>query len=119
VPTMPPHRCAVCHTLVLARTCPHCRTRRDLARPNASARGYTSTRWRQLRAQKLQHDPLCSVCLAAGRTMAATQVDHLDRHDGPDDPRFWDWSNLDSKCASCHSRKTALHDSAFVHRGDR
>jgi 5-methylcytosine-specific restriction protein A len=54
-------------------------------------------------------DPRCSVCQAV-----ATEVDHLVRHDGPDDPRFWDWKNLDSKCHRCHSRKTATQDSTFA-----
>jgi hypothetical protein len=46
--------------------------------------------------------------LPEGRShVAATEVDHLQRHRGPDDPLFWIWSNLDSKCKPCHSRKTA------------
>ena len=113
---VPVHRCSSCSRLVQGR-CPHCVKTRDLARPNANARGYNSARWRQLRAHKLQLDPLCSVCLAAGRTTIATDVDHLERHDGPTDPRFWLWSNLDSKCHACHSRKTATQDSTFAKVG--
>jgi 5-methylcytosine-specific restriction protein A len=29
---------------------------------------------------------------------------------------FWDWSNLRSMTASCHSRKTATEDGGFGHR---
>jgi 5-methylcytosine-specific restriction protein A len=54
--------------------------------------------------------------LAAGRTVIATDVDHLERHDGTNDPRFWDWANLDSKCHACHSQKTAREDSTFANR---
>ena len=46
----------------------------------------------------------------------ATDVDHLERHDGPDDPKFFDMNNLDSKCHACHSRKTATVDSTFANR---
>jgi 5-methylcytosine-specific restriction enzyme A len=67
---------------------------------------------------KLAHSPLCSVCYAAGRHVAAKDVDHLDPHDGPSDPLFWLWENLDSKCHSCHSRKTATTDSTFANRRD-
>lgn len=112
---LPSHRCSSCSRLVQGR-CPHCRQARDRARPNAHARGYTSERWLKLRALKLSHDALCSVCLAAGRTTAATDVDHLERHAGPADPRFWEWQNLDSKCHACHSQKTATQDSTFARR---
>jgi 5-methylcytosine-specific restriction protein A len=61
-------------------------------------------------------DPLCSVCLSAGRTVPATDVDHLVPHAGPADPKFWEFQNLDSKCHRCHSRKTATQDSTFARR---
>ena len=110
---LPFHRCSSCRQLVQGR-CPHCVKTRDRARPNANARGYNSARWLQLRALQLAEAPLCSVCLAAGLTVIATDVDHLIRHAGPDDPRFWDAQNLDSKCHACHSRKTATQDSTFA-----
>jgi len=80
----------------------------DRQRGTAAQRGYCSARWRKVRASKLQIDPLCSQC---GRI--AEHVDHLRAVDGPDDPRFWLWANLDSKCASCHSRKTIAMDGGF------
>jgi 5-methylcytosine-specific restriction protein A len=116
MPLMPSHRCSTCGSLVTGR-CPHCRRQRDTRRPDANARGYTSQRWRRLRAHKLALDPLCSVCLTAGCRVAATDVDHLEPHAGPDDPRFWLWSNLDAKCHACHSRKTATQDSSFARPG--
>jgi len=116
MPTMPAHRCGTCGSLVAGGRCQVCVRQRDRRRPNANARGYNSARWLKLRAAKLQLDPLCSVCAAAGRLTAATDVDHLERHDGPDDPRFWLFSNLDSKCHQCHSRKTATQDSTFARR---
>jgi 5-methylcytosine-specific restriction protein A len=113
MPTMPPHRCSTCGALVTGR-CPDCRQQREQRRPNAAQRGYLSPRWRELRARKLRHDPCCSACLLAGRRVPATEVDHRERHDGPNDPRFWLWDNLNSLCKRCHSSKTARQDSAFL-----
>ncbi len=83
-------------------------------RPNASERGYASARWRKLRGRKLAEAPLCEECAKAQRVTAATEVDHVKPHDGPDDPLFWDWENLSSKCKPCHSRKTATQDGGFT-----
>jgi 5-methylcytosine-specific restriction protein A len=116
MPMMPSHRCPTCGNRITGR-CGYCRRSRETARPNAAARGYNSVRWRQLRAAMLELHPLCSVCTLAGRVEPATDVDHLERHDGPDDPKFWLWSNLDSKCHQCHSRKTATQDSTFARTG--
>ena len=65
---------------------------------------YNTTRWRKLRKAKLGRDPFCEYC-PHGRFTLATQVDHKKaiKHGG--DP--WDWDNLTSACASCHSRKTS------------
>ena len=37
---------------------------------------------------------LDTLCLAAGRRVIATDVDHFERHRGPDDPKFWDLTKL-------------------------
>jgi len=105
---MAPRRCPTCHALVTSERCPTCVRTRDRRRGTAAQRGYCSARWRKLRAAKLQIDPLCSVC-----GVIAEHVDHLQAVDGRDDPRFWLWANLDSKCASCHSRKTIAADGGF------
>ena len=114
---LPPRRCPTCHRLAPGGRCFFCIQAYEARRDNANSRGYCSARWRQLRAQKLATDPLCSVCLAAGKTVAASDVDHLRRHHGPNDPLFYEWTNLSSKCHSCHSRKTATEDSIFANRG--
>ena len=97
--------------------CPTClqarRMASDAQRPSASARGYTSARWRKLRAMKLAESPVCETCSLMGRTTAATEVDHIVPHNGPSDPLFIEWGNLSSKCKSCHSRKTATADGGF------
>lgn len=78
----------------------------DQTRPSASARGYTSDQWREIRRQVLKRDPWCTTC---GRARS-TRADHTipKRQGGTDD-----LSNLKGKCESCHNRKTAL-DSGFV-----
>ena len=113
---MPPRRCSTCNSLFTAHRCRTCTRQADQRRGSASARGYCSARWRKVRAQKLAADPFCSTCALHGRMTVATDVDHLERVAGPNDPRFFVWEVLDSKCRACHSRKTALIDSTFAHR---
>jgi 5-methylcytosine-specific restriction protein A len=47
------------------------------------------------------------VCKGEGCERPATEVDHIKRVTGADDPLFWDADNHQGLCASCHSRKTA------------
>jgi 5-methylcytosine-specific restriction protein A len=63
---------------------------------------YTSTRWRKLRAQKLQEDPFCEVCLLEHKISPATIVHHKDEVKAGGDP--FEWSGLQSVCASHHRR---------------
>lgn len=78
-------------------------------RPSPSARGY-DWRWQKLRRMQLNAEPLCRACAAAGLTVPATDVDHIiAKAKGGGDG----FDNLQSLCASCHSRKTALEDGAF------
>lgn len=79
--------------------------RLEPARPTAAQRGYGSA-WQKARAGFLAQHPLCVDCLAAGRTTAATEVDHVIPHRG-DRAKFWDASNWAARCKPCHSRKTA------------
>ena len=78
--------------------------RYEVARGSSSQRGYDS-RWRKVRATKLQENPLCERCKAAGRVRPATLVHHIDRN-----PRNNQLSNLESCCVSCHEAE---------HKGDR
>lgn len=57
--------------------------------------------WRRLRAAVLAEEPLCRHCLASGRFIGATDLDHKDGN-----PRNNSRDNLQPLCASCHSRKT-------------
>lgn len=67
-------------------------------------RGYTY-RWQKARERFLAKHPLCKHCQAQGIVTAATDVDHVIPHRG-NDALFWDESNWQSLCKSCHSVKT-------------
>jgi len=106
-----------CRNLTSGGPCAECvrarHKRYDQTRPSSSKRGYGLKVWKVLRSRKLDANPWCEECLRAEVYEPATDVDHLEAHTGPDDPRFLDWANLSSKCKACHSRKTATVDSNF------
>ena len=68
--------------------------------------------WRKLRASVLQEEPLCRMCSAQGKTVVATDVDHI--HNDPSDNRR---ESLQSLCHECHSRKTARDMGGNVRMG--
>ena len=72
-------------------------------------RGYGS-RWRTARRKYLEAHPLCVECAKQGKYVRATVVDHIVPHRG-DQKLFWDQSNWQSLCKSCHDRKTGREDS--------
>lgn len=61
--------------------------------------------WRKARTKHLRSHPLCVKCEANGRKQIATEVDHIIPHNG-DKQQFWDSTNWQSLCKSCHSKKT-------------
>ena len=73
-----------------------------------------STYWLRLRAMVLAQSPLCVMCLAEGRTRAASHVDHKDGNS-----RNNDLENLQGLCRPCHSSKTAREDGGFGNRRAR
>lgn len=67
---------------------------------------YNTAAWQRLRKAKLSRDPLCEDCQAMGRITPANHVDHCHAiSDGGD--AFPPLDELSSKCAPCHSAKTA------------
>lgn len=69
---------------------------------------YASPRWQKLRRYKLQCAPLCELCEAQGRTVAAVQVHHKISFVDIDDPNrqyelAFDYDNLQSLCRTCHA----------------
>ena len=77
------------------------------ARP-AAERGYGPA-WQKARKAFLLVHPLCEECRKAGRYIKATDVDHIVPHRG-DMKLFWDESNWQALCHSCHSKKTRRSD---------
>ena len=70
-----------------------------------SDKRYKTTRWQRLRRMMLAQSPLCAHC----GTKAANVLDHI----VPvrfDPLGFWDTTNLQGLCTSCHNRKSATTD---------
>ena len=67
--------------------------------------GYQTQEWRAIRRQVLQHEPLCRDCKANGIIKTANVIDHIKpvRLGG----EFWETTNMQPLCTSCHNRKSA------------
>lgn len=76
----------------------------DKQRPTANKRGYNH-RWTEASRKYRECNPLCLECQKQGIVKAAEAVDHIVPHGG-DLEKFWDESNWQPICWSCHSRKT-------------
>lgn len=73
---------------------------------------YNSVRWRTTSKEFLQKYPTCFLCGKPARI-----ADHIQPHRG-DLNLFYDDSNLQPMCWSCHSRKTFKENNNF-NQGDR
>lgn len=73
-----------------------------MARATAAQRGYGSARWKKARATHLKREPFCRLCAERGKRTKADTVDHIKPHRG-DSRLFWDTSNWQSLCRTCHS----------------
>ncbi len=87
-------------------------------RASASDRGYDRT-WQKLARAFLDEHPLCVMCLDAGRSVSATQVDHKIPITGKDDPSRLDPRALQALCDSCHSKKTCREDGGGFRPGGK
>jgi len=58
-------------------------------------------RWRTARLSFLSEHPLCTYCQRRGRITTSTIVDHIIPHKN-DLTLFWDESNWQPLCQSCH-----------------
>jgi 5-methylcytosine-specific restriction enzyme A len=67
---------------------------------------YNSKAWRTLRRLQIEQYPLCAECLKRDRLTPATVADHI-KQARLDEVEFFDQSNLQSLCASCHNKKSA------------
>ena len=74
-------------------------------------RWYDSPRWRNLRKWFLSkpENMFCAICLKRGRQVVATIVDHKIPHEG-NYQLFWDTTNLQGLCSSCHSGVKRIQD---------
>ena len=78
-------------------------------RPSAAKRGYGS-KWQRVSKAYLRKHPLCVKCLAQGKFVTATVVDHIIPHRG-DSVLMWSESNWQALCKHCHDKKTGNEDS--------
>ena len=70
--------------------------------------------WRRARDAYLAKHPLCALCTQLGAVTRADIVDHVVPHKG-DVGLFWDQTNWQSLCKSCHdSHKQALEKSGAL-----
>lgn len=83
----------------------------DARRGSSSDRGY-SYAWQRAREGFLRKHPLCVRHDSRGEVAAATVVDHIKPHKGDKD-LFWDRSNWQALCKTCHDIKTATEDGGF------
>jgi len=74
-----------------------------------SDKRYHSQRWRKAAKFFLSVNALCVFCERVGRIKPATIVDHITPHRG-DDNLFWDQSNWQALCATCHSRHKQIKE---------
>ena len=108
MPRRPPAPCPApgCPALVAGGGgCERHRYRRLPRAERPQARFYSTAAWRRLRQHVLAAHPLCGDCATAGRTTAATEVDHvvpISRGGAA-----LDEANCRSLCKRCHSRRTA------------
>ena len=77
-------------------------------RADAETRGY-GWEWQKARKFFLKRHPWCIRCKAKGRLVPATVVDHIKPHRG-DAKLFWDETNWQPLCKSCHDHKTMTED---------
>lgn len=80
----------------------------DRHRGSANDRGY-GHKWRVARLEFLADNPLCVLCREVNRISGAAVVDHKTPHKG-NMRLFWDRSNWQGLCQTCHNRKTAAGD---------
>lgn len=71
---------------------------------------YTSRLWRRTRSYHIQREPLCRECKNQGINTPGEHVDHIKpiKQGG----HATDSDNLQTLCASCHSKKTRTEQHA-------
>lgn len=98
-------------------------TNNKFKRSNKWAKFYGSKMWRDLRAQKLQEQPLCERCLMHDIVRPATEVHHIKVFGTfPTETEQWYWflqpNNLMSLCHQCHQYIHQHPSADFIERFD-
>lgn len=88
------------------------RIKYDNERGTSASRGY-NYRWQKYSAQYRVNNPLCVMCLKVGKLIPAQCVDHIIAVESKDDPLFWDASNHQSLCNTCHNIKSEAEGNRF------
>ena len=111
MPHSAPRICSApgCNTLVLRGRCEKHKIVRTSTTKHQKL--YSNARWRKLRLMQVRRYPLCVGCLEHGITTTATEVDHIQPHEG-NLRLMYDVNNLQSMCKPCHSRKTMKENNA-------
>ena len=78
-------------------------------------RWYCTAGWQRRRAHQLMIEPLCRLCLEAGRVTLATVADHCQPHRG--DFTAFRLGQLRSLCADCHNRLDRTNSARAGPRG--
>lgn len=97
-----------CHELTNETYCQQHKRDYDRKRGTAAERGY-DWRWNKYSRWYRMNNPICVMC----RNGPSQHTDHIKAVAGPDDPLFWNPSNHQALCHSCHSRKTVKEDRGF------
>ncbi|MDG3183578.1 HNH endonuclease [Streptococcus suis] len=88
--------------------CDNHKANHQLDAKSTKAKGYNG-QWTKSRLRYLKVHPLCVHCKAKGQLTKATVVDHITPHRG-DQELFWNQTNWQALCKSCHDRKTNTTD---------
>lgn len=89
-----------------------CKCKPTKARESFSVRGY-GAKWQRFRLKLLRKrisegTAFCAICgLPLSSDGLPFNADHIEPVTGPDDPRFFDETNIQLVHHGCHSRKTA------------
>ena len=73
----------------------------------------TAAKWQRVSKAYLRKHQLCVKCMAEGKYVTATVVDHIVPHRG-DHYLMWSDTNWQALCKSCHDRKTGNEVTAYL-----